>query len=250
MASLAYDHSALRDALPNDENNENDGPNRGYDDNVDELEQVVRLVQSIEEEEDAMQARKVLGELQDADYAVLLGNKALEEDMRLQRMEEEDERLARTLMMEAKAKEAEWEEKTEAAERENVAASEKIQKEELEGVKKMRSFLVKKWKKTKVDAVIEKEGMRLTVILPHLDHKKTSAVVEPSRKDPHGWVINIRANSKVPETPKWFSVLGVSKNLSPVWYQCSVTVGSRSKSMFDMQRMTWDIKENGKIEVL
>ena len=64
---------------------------------------------------------------------------------------------------------------------------------------------------TKVDAVIEKEGMRLTVILPHLDHKKTSAVVEPSRKDPHGWVINIRANSKVPETPKWFSVLGVSK---------------------------------------
>lgn len=30
-----------------------------YDDNVDELEQVVRLVQSIEEEEDAMQARKV-----------------------------------------------------------------------------------------------------------------------------------------------------------------------------------------------
>ena len=44
----------------------------------------------------------MLGELQDADYAVLLGNKALEEDMRLQRMEEEDERLARTLMMEAK----------------------------------------------------------------------------------------------------------------------------------------------------
>ena len=34
MASLAYDHSALRDALPNDENNENDGPNRGYDGNV------------------------------------------------------------------------------------------------------------------------------------------------------------------------------------------------------------------------
>ena len=60
-------------------------------------------------------------------------------------------------------------------------------------------------------AVIEKEGMRLSITLPHLDHKRTSAVVEPSKKDTHGWVIHIRANSKVPETPKWFSVLGVSK---------------------------------------
>ena len=40
------------------------------------------------------------------------------------------------------------------------------------------------------------------------------------------------------------------QNLSPVWYQCSVTLGSRSKNMFDMQKMSWNINDNGEIEVL
>ena len=35
-----------------------------------------------------------------------------------------------------------------------------------------------------------------------------------------------------------------------MWYQCSVTLGSRSKNMFDMQKMSWNINDNGEIEVL
>ena len=47
---------------------------------------------------------------------------------------------------------------------------------------------------------------------------------------------------------KWFSILGVSKNLAPVWYHCSVTLASRSKDTFNLQNMTWIIKGEGEIE--